>query len=205
MNLKFELEDASPDDVKRLLGFVAPANQSYSQQPQVQDVSSSIAEQAMLKQIAILSASVEILTQAQQNQLPSRTQVIYSQPQLPFAPDFPALSPAPIPTDTPRYQTEPLPTIVQESVEVEGYKVPAWFDKLTSVTVPLMAFVAVATAGHSVWRSSQPATTQKPAPPTTLNQKSGNTLAVPGSAGNPPSSESQVPPPPDVLILPAVK
>lgn len=207
MNLKFELEDASPDDVKRLLGFVTPASQSYAPPVQVQDVSSSIETQAMLRELGILKESFEAMMQAQQNQLPSRTQVIYSQPQLSAAPDFPVLPPAPIPAEAPRYQTQPLAqTIVQEPVvEVEGYKVPAWFDKLTSVAVPTMAGIALAAAGLNWWRSSQPAATQKLTPPTTANQKSGNVLAVPDKAKNPPSSDSKDPPPIGVLQLPAVK
>ena len=206
MDLEIKIAGASSRDIEQLLKTITPA----SPQPSIQDVSSSIEAQALLRQLEALSTGFEELRLAQQNQSQLQPRhVVYSQPQISAGPVFAALSPSPDPAEVARYRTQPLPTVVQEIPLEEGYKMPAWVDKWSSMSVAVTVGAAIAVFGFPLVRSflQQPAPATPdakvlPSPPPKSNANSANLLKVPSQ--KPPVSESKNPPPIDVLRLPAI-
>ena len=207
MDLEIKIAGASSRDIEQLLKTITPAPVP---QPFVQDVSSSIEAQAMMRQFEALASSFEDLRLAQQNQSQLQPRhVVYSQPQISAGPVFAALPPSPDPAEVARYRTQPLPTVVQEIPLEEGYKMPAWVDKWSSMSVAVTVGAAIAVFGFPLVRSflQQPAPATPdakvlPSPPPKSNANSANLLKVPSQ--KPPVSESKNPPPIDVLRLPAI-
>lgn len=205
MDLEIKIAGASSRDIEQLLKTITPA----SPQPSIQDVSSSIEAQALLRQLEALSTGFEELRLAQQNQSQIQPRhVVYSQPQISAGPVFPALSPSPDPAEVARYRTQPLPTVVQEIPLEEGYKMPAWVDKWSSGAVMAMVGVAIGTVVLPLVRPlfqqapAAPDAKVLPSPPPKSSANSANLLKVPSQ--KPPVSESKNPPPIDVLRLPAI-
>ena len=209
MDLEIKIAGASSRDIEQLLNTITPASRSGIPQPFVQDVSSSIEAQALLRQLEVLSTGLEELRLAQQNQSQLQPRhVVYSQPQISAGPVFAALPPSPDPAEVARYRTQPLPTVVQEIPLEEGYKMPAWVDKCSSAAVMAMVGVAIGTVVLPLIRPlfqqapAAPDAKVLPSPPPKSNANSANLLKVPPQ--KPPVSESKNPPPIDVLRLPAI-
>lgn len=205
MDLEIKIAGASSRDIEQLLKTITPA----SPQPSIQDVSSSIEAQALLRQLEALSTGFEELRLAQQNQSQLQPRhVVYSQPQISAGPVFAALSPSPDPAEVARYRTQPLPTVAQEIPLEEGSKMPAWVDKWSSGAVMAMVGVAIGTIVLPLIRPlfqqapAAPDAKVLPSPPPKSNADPANLLKVPSQ--KPPVSESKNPPPIDVLRLPAI-